>query len=89
MPDAPDGSIIITPKEFYDGVKADVAAIRESQAQIAAALQPLPDRVAKLESKVDDLDRRQNATDKKLAYFAGVAAAVGALAGSLLPRLFS
>jgi hypothetical protein len=35
MPEAPEGSIVITPKEFYDGVRQDISDIK-------AAVSPLP-----------------------------------------------
>lgn len=89
MPEAPEGSIIITPKEFYDGVKTDVEDIKKAVGDVASALAPLPERVAKLESQVEILDRRADLIDRKLAYWSGAAACLGALAGTFLPRLFS
>lgn len=87
MPDVPEGSIVITPKEFYDGVRQDVSEIKAAQARIEGAIAPLPERVSVLERKVEAIDQRQDDMDKKIAYFAGAAAALGALAGSILPRI--
>src|SRR5690242_2285691 len=49
----PDGSIIITPKEFYDGVRSDIADIK-------SAVSPLPGlatRVDKNEERLTKLER--------------------------------
>lgn len=79
MPEqVPDGSIVITPKEFYDGVRNDIAEIK-------LAVSPLPDlktRVDRLESEVDGLA-------KKWAWLAGIAAGFGATVGSVAPKFLS
>lgn len=72
---APPGSIVITPKEFYDGVRDDIAAIRE-------AVSPLPD----LKTRVDAHDSRLS----RLERLAWVAIGIGlASGGSNLIGLFS
>lgn len=51
MPEqAPDGSIIITPKEFYDGVKKDIEEIK-------SAVAPLHDLRVEVQSHKGRLDR--------------------------------
>lgn len=74
MSQIPDGSIIITPKEFYDGVRSDIAEIKN-------AVSPLPQlstQVGKHEERLTKLER--------LAWVAlGVALASGG--ANLLPLL--
>lgn len=83
MPETvPDGSIVITPKEFYDGVRSDVDEIKTAIAALTTSVSPLPTRVDKLELQVDDLKRR-------LWWAAGFTAGVGAAAGSVLTRLLA
>lgn len=72
----PDGSIIITPKEFYDGVRQDISEIK-------TAVSPLPALV----SEVDDLKRRLAALEARVLYASGFAAAVGVAGGFLIPQL--
>lgn len=82
MPEqAPDGSIIITPKEFYDGVKQDISGINSNISALREELSPLPQKVSKLEDRVDRLEKR-------IAYYAGAAAALGALAATFVPVVF-
>lgn len=72
----PDGSIIITPKEFYDGVRSDISEIK-------ASVSPLPALV----SEVDDLKRRLTALEARVLYASGFAAAVGVAGGFIVPQL--
>jgi hypothetical protein len=72
----PDGSIVITPKEFYDGVRADIAEIK-------TAVSPLAGLVA----DVDDLKRRVSALESRVLYASGFAAAAGLVGGYLIPQL--
>lgn len=67
MPEqAPDGSIIITPKEFYDGVQSDIKDIKN-------AVSPLPQLRAQVEESKRDI-----ASLKKVAWVAlGVAVGSG------------
>lgn len=75
MTDVPPGSIVITPKEFYDGVASDIAEIKQ-------AVSPLPD----LKVRVDKHDERLS----KLERLAWVALGVGfASGGSNLLNLFT
>ncbi|HEU5032700.1 MAG TPA: hypothetical protein VFV01_47810 [Spirillospora sp.] len=74
-PDVPDGSIVITPKEFYDGVRQDIADIKKG-------IEPLADtvrRVGRLESELAVL--RQ-----KLYVLVGAASVLGAASGAALGR---
>lgn len=71
----PPGSIVITPKEFYDGVRDDISAIRD-------AVSPLPD----LKVKVDGHEQRL----AKLERIAWVALGIGlASGGTNLVSLFT
>lgn len=65
-PEVPEGSIVITPKEFYDGVRNDIAEIK-------AAVSPLPD----MKIRVDLLDSRTSALERKIWVATGFAAAAG------------
>lgn len=67
MPEqAPDGSIIITPKEFYDGVQSDIKDIKD-------AVSPLP----QLRLEVEE-HKRDIAALKKVTWLAlGVALGSG------------
>lgn len=79
MPEqAPDGSIIITPKEFYDGVRGDITEIKSSVSALREDLSALPARMDKAEGRIDRLEN-------KLAWFCGGAAALGAVVGHFLP----
>lgn len=73
--DVPDGSIIITPKEFYDGVKSDIADIKQM-------VSPLPE----LRARVDKLEIAQAATDRKVIWLAGFAAGIGGGIGTVIAR---
>jgi hypothetical protein len=57
---------VITPKEFYDGVRADITEIK-------AAVLPLPD----LKIKVDHLESRVSALEKRVWIATGFASAAG------------
>lgn len=77
MPEqAPDGSIIITPKEFYDGVKNDIAEIK-------AAVSPLPE----LHQKVTDQEMRLRKLEQFKWVLVGVAVASGGAASAIAGRL--
>jgi len=75
MPEVPDGSIVITPKEFYDGVSKDIAEIK-------AAVSPLPE----IKQDMDALERRVNAIERRLWIATGFAAAIGTGAGTFLAQ---
>ena len=67
---APDGSIVITPREFYDGVKSDISEIK-------LAVAPLTDMARTVDKHSERLDKLE-----RLAWVAlGVAMASG---GSVL-----
>ena len=76
MGEAPDGSIVITPKEFYDGVRQDIADIKSSVAPLGT-----------LAADVADLKRRVSALESRVLWASGFAAAVGLAAGWLIPQL--
>jgi hypothetical protein len=73
----PDGSIVITPKEFYDGVRSDIAEIK-------AAVSPLPD----LKVRVDGLERRVGVLERRMWMSVGFATALG-VTGTLLVQLLA
>jgi hypothetical protein len=75
MPEqAPDGSIIITPKEFYDGVQSDIKDIKN-------AVSPLPQLRLEVEEHSRDI-----ASLKKIAWVA-LGVAVGSGGADLLKYL--
>jgi hypothetical protein len=73
MPEAPEGSIVITPKEFYDGVRQDISDIK-------AAVSPLPG----LSTDVEELKRRVRVIERWGWLLAGAAAAGGGVVGRLM-----
>lgn len=80
--EVPDGSIVITPKEFYDGVSADIGAIRVNVSGLREELSGLPARVERLEVEVNSLRSRQ-------VWFAGFIAGGGGTVGAVLTKFFS
>lgn len=72
----PDGSIIITPKEFYDGVRQDFADIKLAVAPLA----PMVEDVNELKARVTTLEAR-------VWRASGFAAAVGLAASYFIPQL--
>jgi cell division protein FtsB len=68
-----DGSIVITPKEFYDGVKQDIGEIKDSVSSLREELSGLPARVSKLEQVVENLKTKQTWV---AGFAAGLSAAV-------------
>jgi hypothetical protein len=85
QPPIPEGSIIITPTEVYNEVKSLTDAVRDL---IAADKADIAERV-KLEQRVDKLDTRLTAVERKMLLFTGAAAAAGAGVGTWLPRVLS
>jgi hypothetical protein len=79
----PDGSIIITPTEVYNEVKSLTDVVRQLVAQDAAEVE----RNRNLTARVDQLDTRLSAVEKKMLLFTGFAAAAGAGVGTWLPRV--
>jgi hypothetical protein len=74
MDEIPGGSIIITPKEFYDGVRADISEIK-------SAVSPLPELNLTVVKQGERLGRLE-----RVAWIAlGAAAASGG--SDLLPLL--
>jgi hypothetical protein len=86
MDNVPDGSIVITPKEFYDGVRADIGGIRLDVSAMREDLSSIPARVEKLEVQLEALDKRVGLIDRKIVYFAGFAAGAGGTVGTLLAK---
>ena len=76
--EVPDGSIIITPKEFYDGVRQDIADIK-------LAVAPLSPMV----EDVTDLKRRVYALEHRVIWASGFAAAAGVASGYIIPQLMA
>jgi hypothetical protein len=83
QPPVPEGSIIITPTEVYNEVKSLTEAVRLLVAQDAAEVESRRE----LKARVDLLDTRLTAVERKMLLFTGAAAAAGAGIGSWLPRV--
>jgi hypothetical protein len=75
-PDVPDGSIIITPKEFYDGVRQDIADIKSGLAPLSA-----------MHDDVEELKARVTALEARVWRASGFAAAVGLAGSYIIPNL--
>lgn len=76
MPEVPEGSIVITPKEFYDGVSKDIADIKNS-------VSPLPE----MRKDVDDLQHRVSALERRFWYAAGATAVLSAIGTAVATRV--
>jgi hypothetical protein len=76
--EAPDGSIVISPKEFYDGVRQDISDIKTA----VAPLSPMVEDVNELKARVTALEAR-------VWRASGFAAAVGLAGGYIIPQLVS
>lgn len=79
----PEGSIIITPTEVYNEVKSLTEAVRKMVAQDEAEIESRRE----LKLRVDGLDTRLSAVERKMLIFTGAAAALGAGVGTWLPRV--
>lgn len=77
--DAPIGSIVITPKEFYDGVKQDIGDINNNVQGLRNDMAGVPGRVQKLEAKVENLST-------KMTYAVGFAAGLSATGSYLVSK---
>jgi hypothetical protein len=77
--DAPIGSIVITPKEFYDGVKSDIGEINNNVQGLRNDMAGVPARVLKLEAKVENLST-------KMTYAVGFAAGLSATGSYLVSK---
>lgn len=82
-PHIPEGSIVITPTEVYNEVKSLTDVVRQMVAQDAAELESRRE----LKTRVDALDTRLTAVERKMLLFTGAAAAAGAGIGTWLPRV--
>ena len=76
MEHTPDGSIVISSKEFYDQMQRDIADIKQ-------ALAPL----SPIRREVDQLQSRINALEAKVWRASGFAAAVGLAASYFIPMI--
>jgi hypothetical protein len=83
MSQIPEGSIVITPTEVYNEVKTLTEVVRKMVAQDEAEVDARRD----LKAKVDSLDARLTAVERKMLLFTGAAAAAGAGIGTWLPRV--
>jgi hypothetical protein len=79
----PEGSIVITPTEVYNEVKSLTEAVRRMVAQDEAEVESRRE----LKARVDLLDSRLTAVERKMLLFTGAAAAAGAGVGTWLPRV--
>mgnify|MGYP006177815387 CR=1 FL=1 len=77
--DTPIGSIVITPKEFYDGVKADIGDINNNVQGLRTEMSGVPARVERLERKVENLST-------KMTYAVGFAAGLSATGSYLVSK---
>lgn len=94
MPEIPEGSIVITPTEVYNEVKALTEVVRQMVAQDAAEVESRRELKARVESlktetdmRLDRFDTRLTAVERKMLLFTGAAAAAGAGVGTWLPRV--
>lgn len=75
----PTGSIIITPKEFYDGVKQDIGDINSNVQALRDDMAGVPARVKELETKVEHLSTR-------MTYAVGFAAGLSSTATYVISK---
>lgn len=80
----PDGSIIITPAQMYAQLQQDIGAIRTSQEVLKDTLGPMALRMTAVEQAQADHENRIRRLERAVWIAAGVAAAVGSTAGSIL-----
>lgn len=85
MSEIPGGSIIITPAEVY----AKVTSLTDVVTELVAADKADERRQAELAVKVERLEERMTAVERKLLLATGFAAAIGGGIGSWVPRLFA
>jgi hypothetical protein len=79
----PEGSIVITPTEVYNEVKSLTDVVRQMVANDVAEVESRRE----LKARVDLLDSRLTAVERKMLIFTGAAAALGAGVGTWLPRV--
>lgn len=80
MAAVPEGSVVITPAEVYNEVRDLTREVRD----LVTADKAEQRERAKLEARVDNLDTRVTALERKVWFVAGICAAVGGTAGSAL-----
>jgi hypothetical protein len=90
----PEGSIVITPTEVYNEVKALTDVVRQMVANDAAEIDSRRDLKSRVETlkietdaRLDKFDTRLTAVERKMLMFTGAAAAAGAGIGTWLPRV--
>lgn len=81
--DAPDGSIVISPKEFYDGVRQDIADIKAG----LAPLSPMRKDVDELHHRLGLAETRIGQLEARVWRASGFAAAIGLAASWIIPSL--
>lgn len=79
----PDGSIVISPKEFYDGVRQDISDIKAG----LAPLSPMRKDVDDLHHQVGQLETRVGQLEARVWRASGFAAAIGLAAAWIIPTL--
>jgi hypothetical protein len=79
----PEGSIIITPAEVY----AKVTSLTDAVTELVAADKAEERHRAAIQVKVERLEERMTAVERKLLLATGAAAAIGGGLGSWLPGL--
>jgi len=91
----PDGSVVIPPAAVYNEVRDLTVAVRdllahdaEDERRRAREDQLRAERDKKTDEKFRELFTRVAAIERKLYLWSGAAAAVGAGAGTYLPKLF-
>jgi len=91
----PDGSVVIPPAAVYNEVRDLTIVVRdliardaEDDRRRAREDQSRAEHDRKTDEKFKELFTRVNAIERKLYLWSGAAAAVGAGAGTYLPKLF-
>ena len=85
MTGVPEGSVVITPGQVYDKVVTlteQVTRLLEREAN-----DPAPGQISDLKEMAAKQEARIGALEKKVWVASGFAAALGGLAGNLLPSL--
>lgn len=77
----PEGSIIITPAEVY----AKVTALTDAVTELVATDKAEAKERAELKAKVEGIETRLTAVERKIWMVTGAAATAGGLLGSWLP----
>lgn len=81
----PEGSVVISPADIYAEVRSLTTAV---QALVATDKAEANDRAA-MAARVEHLDTRLSAVERKLWMVTGAAASVGGLLGAWLPTVLN